>query len=282
MNSKEINKIIKFRKKNGHYPSHIHLTLSGGNLLDDIKHGFEGLGDKITGVGKKIVSGLETFGDDIKTGLGVVGNFVKDHQDVFISAAVTGSLMVVFPEFAPEIAMMGTQNLLGKVLAAAPPGSAVPTQADIDAALAAYKADPRYQQMMDRASNFLKTFTNYVKNEAPTRIPNYSGTDTAVWTRPTSVTMGGSGVPEGTIQINYKYWGGDCCFPIQIQMEGHADDLMNYSIPICNAGTMDSGIRIEFSNRGITYLNADGSNYRDLLNIDFSNATTILSVNHGR
>jgi hypothetical protein len=271
MNTKEINQLIKFREKHGHYPHVYHRalmrhSLSGGDAFTDfftqtLPGGFKDATDALA-------HGFDELGNDLKTGFGVVGNYIVNHRDVFITAIVIGALMVVFPEFAPEIAYTGVGELLPKILGSAPPqATGAPTQEDIDKAVAAYKADPRYQYMIDRASHFIRDFSSYVKNDMPTATTGSgrmiggrggyaesSGPSTYSWTRPNNVTM--SSENGGDILLHYDKGGQEMVAPIRIKIKTGGDSLMNYTIPISNTdyyGHVDT-----------TELNADGSNYRDL------------------
>nr|WPF46851.1 MAG: hypothetical protein [Lake Baikal virophage 14] len=258
MNSKEINQLIKFREKYGHYPHVYHRALIGGGVGDDIKNFFTNtIPGGFRDAADAIAHGFDEFGNDLKTGFGVVGNFIVKNKSIFISAIVTTGLMLLFPEFAPEIAMMGVQELLPKIMDAMPSqATGTPTQDDIDKAIAAYKADPRYQAMMDRCSNFIKNFSQYAKYEAPLSFTGKTGVGVITnplyyWTRPTSITMGTN---NGDIVLYYQDSNGNNkCSPIQICLKTGGEQLMNYIVPIKNQDNPPA------------ILNADGSNYKELL-----------------
>jgi hypothetical protein len=278
MNTKEINQLIKFREKHGHYPHVYHRALIGGGIGDDIKDFFsKTLPGGFRDAADALAHGFDEFGNDLKTGFGVVGNFIINNKEIFISAIVTTGLMILFPEFAPEIAMMGVQELLPKIMAAVP-GSAtgVPTQADIDKAIAAYKADPRYQPMMDRCSHFIRDFSQFAKHDAPTtyttniqvgitKNPVYN------WTLPTSITMGTS---AGDIVLFYQDSSGkNKCSPIQICLKTGGSQLMEYVVPIKNQDNPP------------VFLNADGSNYKSLfsyMNSTLSEAQQAIQDNQNK
>jgi hypothetical protein len=91
MTKKNINKIIKFRKKHGHYPPHI---LSGGDFWDDFKKGF--------------ISVFEA-----------IGNFFNDHKTLFIKLLFELSVSLLVPELAGEMLFDAGMDIVQEVVTTA-------------------------------------------------------------------------------------------------------------------------------------------------------------------
>jgi hypothetical protein len=132
---------------------------------------------------------------------------------------------------------------------------------------------------MDRVKTFLTNFNQWARYDSPTDVTQMYllyKVERIVWEHPNSVNMGGGG--EGVVQVNYLLHypgdGGDAvsnnpgnkqCCPIQMIMEGNADALMNYVIPVANSPMCNN-----YTNP-VVYLNADGTNYKDLLQFNGAN-----------
>jgi hypothetical protein len=237
MNKKQhLDYTIAFRQLHGHYPPHIYRHhLNGGDFWNDLKNG-------LTDFGKGFTSVFQT-----------IGNFINDHADIFAQVAVTASLMLLFPELAPEIAIASSQELLQKVVATKPADAPTPSQADIDKALADYKKDPRYKLMLQPMKTCVGNITKYCftpganGNYAPisykiASAPDYSinAYGAMLWPLADDAT--------GDIQLNLKLNDVVICFPIDIIVT----DALNYKLTISCPHT------------GVV-LNADASNWLDLL-----------------
>jgi hypothetical protein len=235
MKNKHLDYIIAFRELHGHYPPYIHRHLShrhlqGGNVWDDIKHGFI------------------DFGNGFKSVFDTIGNFINDHASIFAQVAVTGSLMLLFPEFAPELALASSQELLGKVLNTAPTGAPKPSQADIDKALADYKKDPRYAAMIAPMKLFIKNIIQFLMTDGniPYSIDGHNYSTINI----TGANVWPDGDEDGNITLNLKYDNGNqVASPIEISVA----NAQNYQLLILCPAT---GVK----------LNADGSNWKSLIN----------------
>lgn len=241
MKDKHLDYIIAFSRKNGQYPPYIHRHLVGGSTTS------------------QFVGFWKDFGKGFTSVFQTIGNFVKDHQDIFIKVAVATALSIVFPELAPEIALSTGQDLLGQVIASAPANAPIPTQADIDQALAAYQADPKFNVMMKGVTDFITNVTDFTHQQstagATLYSPEYSlnvrGTNLAPvgdagLSNMTLVLKGGPPDANGNTTL-----GTEITFssPIVIEIVDFQNYIMKISCPANGA-----------------VLNADGSNFASLLN----------------
>lgn len=240
MKDKHLDYIISYGRKHGKYPPYIHRHLVGGSTTS------------------QFVGFWKDFGKGFTSVFQTIGSFVKDHQDIFIKVAVATALAVVFPELAPEIALSTGQDLLGQVIASAPANAPIPTQADLDQALAAYQADPKFDIMMNGVTNFITNVSDFTHQQSTAATTLYSP-DYSLNVRGTNLAPVGAGLVNMTLVLKggppdangNTTEGIEITFssPIVIEIVDFQNYIMKISCP---------------ANGSV--LSADGSNFVSLLN----------------
>jgi hypothetical protein len=236
MKDKHLDYIKTFRKIHGHYPPYIHRQLTGGDTTGDFV-------DFWKDFGKGFISVFQT-----------IGNFVIDHKEIFIKIAVAGTLAFFFPELIPLIVETESQEMLNQILATKPEKAPTPNKADVDKAIAAYKADPRFDLMMKPSKDFVKNVTKFTNlgSEDTAMIQNYPYGELCVYK--TNLTPSGS---DG-VNMSLKLMKDGVVYtdPIVIQ----PTDVQNYKIQVwCPA----NGV----------ILKDDASNWLDLLHANYDDPT---------
>jgi len=155
MKDKHLDYAIQYGKIHGKYPPYIHRHLAGGNIFDDF---FNGVGEI-----------FKSFGRDMGQAFTTLGDFVNSHMDIFEGLLVTSLMCFFFPELAGGFLVDEAFNLTQQIVAgsaASHPANAgpPPTKEDVQKAVDAFKADPRFQSQITKPlQDFIKFWNNYTQ-----------------------------------------------------------------------------------------------------------------------